>query len=137
MNIKTEKIFIETKKDEIFDITKKIENLLKISKLKEGNILIFSSATTCSLSLMEYEEGLLKDLKGVLEKIAPEDLKYFHNRFSEDNGKSHVKSTILGSSLTIPFLDNKLFLGRWQSIIFLELDTRNRRREIIVQFLGI
>jgi len=73
----------------------------------------------------------------MLSRIIPKDLKYGHEQMWHDgNGHSHVKASLVGPSITIPFVDRKLCLGRWQQVIFLELDTRSRDRELILQIIG-
>ncbi|MFH1125872.1 MAG: YjbQ family protein, partial [Candidatus Altiarchaeota archaeon] len=72
-----------------------------------------------------------------LERIAPSDVSYEHHKtWGCDNGKSHVRATLIGPSLTVPFRDKKLVLGTWQQIVFIELDTTNRERELFVQVMG-
>ena len=86
---------------------------------------------------MEFEPGLCKDFPSIMEKIAPKKYEYSHHRtWKDDNGRSHVKATIMGSSLAVPFLNKKICLGTWQQIIFFEWDTKKRKREIIMQFIG-
>ncbi len=132
-----EKIFLNTKKDgNIYDITKDVNNLLLNTDLKDGNITLFTLGSTCSISTIEYEKGVLKDFKNVFEKIVP-NIEYEHHKLqNDDNGRSHIKSTMMGPSLVVVFKEQKLLLGTWQQIAFFEWDTRDRRREIIVQIIG-
>ena len=119
------------------DLTKKISNFTKQSGLTQGNITIFVSGSTGSVTAIEYEPGLIKDFPDMLERIAPKNLDYGHEKTWHDgNGHSHVKASLVGPSLTIPFVNGKLCLGTWQQIIFLELDTRGRTRNLVMQIIG-
>jgi secondary thiamine-phosphate synthase enzyme len=123
-------------KCELTNITDRIEGFLKQSGLKEGSALVFSQHTTACIIIMEHEPGLIKDTKDFFSRIIPDD-DYHHNRLNnDDNGKSHLAATLLNQSLTVPFIDGKLALGRWQSIVFADFDTKPRERSIIVQLNG-
>lgn len=123
--------------NDIIDLTDKIQNIVLSSKLKNGLVNIFVPGSTGAITTMEYEPGLIKDLSRALARIAPSNIEYdHHKRWGDDNGRSHVKASIVGSSLTIPFENGKLLCGTWQQIVFLELDTRPRNRRVIVTVLG-
>jgi secondary thiamine-phosphate synthase enzyme len=93
--------------------------------------------STGALTTIEYEPGLLHDLPTALERVAPRETSYEHDkRWHDGNGHSHVRASILGPSLTVPFEDGKLILGTWQQIIFIELDVRARTRDLVVQIIG-
>lgn len=138
MNIVSEKITVRTKKEgDIIDLTSSIEEILSSIKLQDGIVTVFCTHSTGAISTIEYEPGLLKDVPEALERIAPKSIDYAHHQtWHDDNGRSHVKATLLGPSLTVPFIHGKLTLGTWQQIIFIELDTQGRDRQIILQFLG-
>ncbi len=138
MAIYQEYIEFSTKgENDVIDITKKVGNIVKRSGLREGLVNVFVIGSTAAISTMEYEPGLVYDLTSALSRIAPADIYYkHHERWGDDNGRSHVKATLIGPSLTVPFLDGKLVLGTWQQIIFIELDTRPRNRRILVTILG-
>ncbi len=122
---------------EIVDITNKIEKNLKESGLVEGVATLFSIGSTAGLTTVEYEPGLVKDLKSLFEKLAPEKSKYFHEEAWHDgNGYAHVRSSLLKTSLSIPFIEGKLIVGTWQQIVFIDFDNRSRRRKIVTQFIG-
>lgn len=122
---------------DIKDITPAVAKVVQESKLREGSAIIFTSGSTGAISTMEYEPGLLKDIPRALEKIAPSGTDYEHHKtWHDDNGRSHVRSTIIGSSLTIPFTDGKLVLGTWQQVVVMNLDTRSRSREVVIQVIG-
>lgn len=122
---------------DIVDITALIEEELKKSNLKEGQVLIFTAGSTAGVSTIEYEPNLIKDIKEALEKIAPQEKEYHHHlTWGDDNGSSHVRSTFLKTSLIVPFKEGRLLLGTWQQIVILDFDTRPRRRRFIIQFIG-
>ncbi|HKW05248.1 MAG TPA: secondary thiamine-phosphate synthase enzyme YjbQ [Nitrososphaerales archaeon] len=135
--IETRIIEIKTSgKDDIANITQDVQNMISGSKLKEGCAILFVQSTTSSLTIIEYEEGLLSDIPRALERIAPKSPDYAHERAWHDgNGHSHVRAAIIGPNLTVPFKEGKLMLGTWQQIVLCEFDVRPRRRTIIVQLL--
>ncbi len=105
--------------------------------MKTGIVCVFIPGATGSVSTVEFEPGLKKDIPQALERIAPSDIPYEHHKtWGDDNGRSHVRATIMGPSLTIPFSKGKLTLGRWQQIVAINLDTRTRNREIVIQIMG-
>ncbi len=136
--IKTYHLLINTKgKNEIIDITKDIKEFVSDSKMINGNVLVFVQGSTGALSTIEYEPGLKKDFPKFMEKIIPEKDYYFHNEtWGDGNGHSHLKATLIGPSLTIPFEQERLLLGTWQQIIFIEFDNKPHKRDIIVQVTG-
>lgn len=137
-NIITEYITLSSKgENEIIDITDEVRTKLNESKLKDGIVTIFVVGSTAAITTIEYEPGLQQDFPDMLERIAPKDSRYMHdNTWHDGNGHSHVKASLIGPSLTIPFVESELSLGMWQQIVFLELDTRGRNRKIIVQLIG-
>ena len=121
----------------MIDLTEKISNLVAKSGITNGIATIFVSGSTGSVTTIEFEPGLIHDFPEMLKRIAPKNLDYGHEKMWHDgNGHSHVKASLLGPSLTIPFIDSQLCLGTWQQIIFLELDTRSRNRDLILQVIG-
>ena len=129
---------LETKGySDIIDITSEIEEALKESKLRAGIISIICSGSTGALTTCEYESGLIEDLKRFFEKVIPENEAYHHNeRWGDGNGFSHVRASLIGPSLTVPFNEGKLNLGTWQQIIFIDFDNRSRSRKIHLQIMG-
>jgi len=124
--------------DEIKDITASIEQELAGTGLRDGIVTVFVPGATGAVSTIEYEPGLVtEDIPRALERIAPRDEAYGHDAAWHDgNGYSHVRATLLGPSLTIPFSGGRLTLGTWQQVIFLNLDNRARKRDIVLQILG-
>ena len=122
---------------DIIDITNDIQKIINKSKIKNGIACIFVPGSTGSVTTIEYEPGLKKDLPRALQKIVPKGEHYDHHEtWHDDNGHSHVRASLMGPSLTIPLKDGILIHGTWQQIVFVELDTRTRNRNIIVQIVG-
>lgn len=138
MKISSKEIVISTEGNcDIKDITDEVRKVLKDSKLKEGNCNVFSIGSTASVTTIEYEPGLLKDIPRILEKLIPVYAKYQHNdTWGDNNGHSHIRSAIIGTSLNIPFIKSELTLGTWQQIVLIDFDNRKRTRRIIVQLIG-
>ena len=138
MTVITKNIYVETKADvDLIDITSHVSAVLKSSGVKEGIATIFVPGATGSVSTIEYEPGLLKDIPKALERIAPSGIEYEHHKtWGCDNGKSHVRATFLGPCLVVPFINSKLILGTWQQIVFMDFDTKARKRKLIVQVMG-
>jgi len=119
------------------DITDRVQDLLGKAKPADGVAFLFVPGSTGALTTIEYEPGLISDFTAALERLVPRDLPYEHEKHWHDgNGHSHVKASLLGPDLAVPFQRRKLLLGTWQQIVFVELDVRPRDRTIIVQLIG-
>ena len=138
MTVKTRTIKIKSKgENDMIDITPETAKIIEESKIKDGIVTIFVSGSTGALTTIEYEPGLLKDFPNMLARIIPTDMEYGHEQMWHDgNGHSHVKASLLGPSITIPFNERRLLLGTWQQIVFIELDARGRTRNLILQIIG-
>ena len=138
LTISTESIKIQSKgENDMIDLTEKISDVVTKSGIANGSIIIFVSGSTGSITTIEFEPGLIQDFPEMLKRVAPKNLDYGHERMWHDgNGHSHVKASLLGPSLTIPFIDGQLCLGTWQQIVFVELDTRERTRNLVLQIIG-
>lgn len=138
MRIVTDEISLKTKGDtDIIDITPGVADKLAKNNLKNGTVTIFVPGSTGGLSTIEYEPGVVKDLKEAFEKVAPSSDRYAHDEaWGDGNGHSHVRASLLGSSLTVPFKEGRLTLGTWQQIIFCDFDNRSRQRRLILQMIG-
>ena len=134
----TKSIKIKSKGEtDIINITSLVEEAVAKSKVKDGTVTVFITGATGGITTVEYEPGLVKDLKDAFERIAPREGTYAHNlRWQDGNGFSHVRASLLGPSLTIPFSKGRLTLGTWQQIIFIDFDNRPRSRELVVQIAG-
>lgn len=123
--------------NDIIDITDKVSEIVRGSKVKEGICLISSPGSTCGITTIEYESELLKDFKEFLEKIVPSDKEYRHdNVWGEKNGFSHIRSALIKPFLTVPIEDGKLVLGQWQNLVLIDFDNRPREREISVKIIS-
>jgi secondary thiamine-phosphate synthase enzyme len=138
MKVITDKLTVSTKGfNDIIDITEQVQSILKKHQVKEGNVTIFVSGSTAGVTTIEYEPGLLKDLPEAFDRIAPMDKRYHHDsRWGDDNGYAHVRASILGASLTVPFSGGRLLVGTWQQIVLVDFDNRPRTRNIVVQIIG-
>jgi len=122
---------------DIIDITGKVTSAVDRSGIANGSVTAFCPGSTCSITTIEYEPGVIADLARVIEKIVPSNVPYEHDkRWGDGNGFSHVRAALLKPSITVPLLQQRLALGTWQQIVFLDFDNRARRREIIVQVIG-
>lgn len=122
---------------DIKDITPASQKFLKESKIQEGQATFFVTGSTAGITTVEYEPGLIKDLKEFYERIIPQDAYYHHEETWHDgNGFSHVRASLLKSSLTVPVVDGAMTLGTWQQVILIDFDNRSRSREVIFQVMG-
>jgi len=131
----TEGISVSTKgHTDIIDITSKVQSVVKKSKVKGGVANVFVSGSTAGLTTVEFEPGLMSDLTEAFQRIAPEGPTYAHDsRWGDGNGYAHVRSSLLGCSLSIPIIEGELALGTWQQIVLIDFDNRARERQVIVQ----
>ncbi len=138
MQIITKRINVSSKGNtDIIDLTSQAVQILQQSGLKEGQMTVFAPGATAAVSTVEYEPGLLKDIPEMLDKIAPQGPPYHHDQTWHDgNGHSHLRATLMGPSMTIPFENGALILGTWQQIILLDFDNRQRQRSIVCQLIG-
>ena len=122
---------------DIIDITDDIQNVISKSKIKSGIVCVFCPGSTGTITTVEYEPGLKKDIPRALQKIVPKGEHYDHHEtWHDDNGHSHVRASLMGPGITIPIKNGKVIHGTWQQIVFVELDTSPRSRNIIVQIVG-
>jgi secondary thiamine-phosphate synthase enzyme len=122
---------------DIQDITSPVAATVGKSRIKNGTVTVFCPGSTGSVTTIEYESGVLEDLKKAIERMVPSDIPYAHDRrWGDGNGFSHVRAALLGPSLTVPVSQGELALGTWQQIVFIDFDNRSRRRNIVVQVMG-
>ena len=138
MPVETKSFTISTQGDcDILDITPQVSRELSKAELSSGTATVFVAGSTCAVTTIEYESGVLSDLKDAFERMAPEAMHYAHNaRWGDGNGHSHVRASVLGPSLTVPFSENGPLLGTWQQIVLVDFDNRPRTRKVIVQIIG-
>ena len=138
MNVITKEIILKTKgENDMIDLSDDIAKELQSTKHQDGIVTIFTRHSTGAITTIEFEPGLQKDFPNMLKRLAPDDIFYEHeNTWHDGNGRSHVKASLIGSSITVPFQKQKLLLGTWQHVIFLECDIKGRDRKIIFQIMG-
>jgi secondary thiamine-phosphate synthase enzyme len=119
------------------DLTRAVSEIVEASGVKQGLANIFTPSSTSALTTIEYEQGALDDLRRALDQIAPPQGEYRHNlRWGDGNGHSHLRSALVGTSLSIPIRAGNLALGTWQQILFIDFDVRPRQRRILVTVYG-
>lgn len=138
MKVLTKTIHVKTKgQDDMIDMTENVSEVISASQIKQGIVTMFVVGSTAAITTIEYEPGLRKDFPKMLERIAPSDIEYDHQKMWHDNnGHSHIRASLIGPSLTVPFDNGNLMLGTWQQLVVVEMDTRGRDREIILQIIG-
>ena len=138
MNVITKIIQLKlSKEDDIIDVTKQTSDAVRESELNNGIVNVFVAGSTAAVTTIEYEPGLRYDFPKMLSRIAPKDIQYLHDEtWHNGNGHSHVRASLVGPSLTVPFSNGALLLGTWQQIVMLEMDTRPRERVLTIQILG-
>ena len=138
MNVLTRTIKIRSEgESDVIDVTNQLSNIVNESHFEKGIAIIFVSGSTAGVTTIEYEPGLVHDFPAMLSRVVPKNMKYEHdNTWHDGNGHSHVRASLIGPSLTIPIMRGKLTLGTWQQIVILEMDTRPRNRNVIVQIMG-
>lgn len=119
------------------DVTGKVASAVGRSGIRNGLVTVFCPGSTCSVTTIEYESGVIADLARVIEEIVPSNVPYEHDRrWGDGNGFSHVRAALLKPSVSVPLVGRKLALGTWQQVVLLDFDNRERKREVIVQVVG-
>ena len=122
--------------NEVINITEKVTEIVKNSKIKDGIAILFVVGATATITTIEYEPGLIKDIKETLEKIAPMNKDYHHEEAWHDgNGYAHIRASLMGPSLSVPFENGEISLGTWQQIVLIDFDNKPRNRKVIVKLL--
>jgi secondary thiamine-phosphate synthase enzyme len=137
--VKTKTLEIATKGNcDIVDITGEVHRAITNSGLTNGTVTVFNVGSTAGITTIEYEPGLVNhDINAAFEKVAPQHARYEHEEtWHDDNGHAHVRATMLGPSLVVPFCEQQLTLGTWQQIVLIDFDTRSRSRKVICQIIG-
>jgi secondary thiamine-phosphate synthase enzyme len=123
---------------DVICITEEIREVVRQSGLHDGTVTVFAPGATGAITTIEYEPGVVQDLQAVLDAVVPRDREWQHNMNNGDgNGHSHVRAGLLGPSLTVPFVDGGMTLGRWQEIVFCDFDARPRERNLVAQVMGV
>jgi len=123
---------------DVVDLTGQVATLVQGSAMENGTVTVFVPGSTAGVTTIEFESGVVGDLKQAFERLIPRNIRYDHDaRWGDGNGFSHVRASLLGPSLTIPFSAGRLLLGTWQQIVLVDFDNRPRDREVIVQVQGV
>ena len=138
MTVKTYTLQFPTRGNaHVVDVTGAVQKTIRESGLMAGIVALFVPGSTAALTTIEYEDGAIADFQRLFDEIAADDREYAHNaRWGDGNGHSHVRASLLGPSLTVPFVDGSLLLGTWQQIILVDFDNRSRQRAVIAQVMG-
>ncbi len=134
----TETISLQTKGNcDIADITSQVAQKVSDTDINSGTVTLFVNGSTAGLTTIEFESGVLSDFQDMWQRIIPRDMHYEHDRaWGDGNGHSHVRASLLGASLVVPFNNKRLTLGTWQQVILVDFDNRPRSRQIILQIIG-
>jgi len=136
--IRTSYFDIETQGDsDVLDITNRVSGELEKVGIKEGLATVFVTGSTAGITTIEYEPGLVEDIRSCFERLIPQGIRYHHeDTWHDGNGHSHVRSALLKTSFSVPFVNRKLLLGTWQQIVLIDFDNRPRKRRLVTQFVG-
>ncbi len=138
MTVVTEDITFQTKGNcDVVDITSQVARAVEQSGVCNGTATAFVVGSTAGITTIEYEPRLLSDFKNMWDRVIAQNIPYEHNKtWGDGNGHSHVRASMLGASLTVPFVGKRLTLGTWQQIIFVDFDNRPRSRKVLLQIMG-
>ncbi len=136
--VKTDWLEIQTKgHGDVIDLTSRVAEVVTQSKIGSGIVTVFVTGSTAGITTIEYEPNLIADLSEMFQRIAPEGIPYHHdNTWGDRNGYAHVRASLLGPSLVVPFNDGRLSLGEWQQTVLVDFDERPRKRTVVVQVMG-
>ncbi len=138
LRVATERLPVSTGPGmQVLDITEALAGKVRAIGACSGVLTVFVPGSTAALTTVEYEPGLVQDLRELFERLAPEGARYHHEeRWHDGNGHGHVRASLLGPSLSIPVVDGKMTLGTWQQVVFLDFDVPARDRELVLQYVG-
>jgi secondary thiamine-phosphate synthase enzyme len=136
--VHSEKLRLSTRgQGDAHDITRAVSAAVANAGIVDGIVTTAVVGSTAGITTIEFEPGAVADFNGLLEAIAPRTGHYQHHlQWGDDNGSSHVRAALIGPSITLPVIGGKIALGTWQQITLLELDTRAREREVVIQVMG-
>ena len=134
----TKQISLQSKGEcDIIDITPQVEQQVTEAGIDNGTVTLFVAGSTAGVTTIEYEPGLVSDFQNMWERNVPRNIPYDHDRrWGDGNGYSHVRASLLGASLVVPFNNKRLTLGTWQQIVLVDFDNRPRSRQIVLQIMG-
>lgn len=126
-----------TDQTDILDITRQAQEKLLQSRIENGSMTVFITGSTAAVTTIEYEPGVVNDLRRAIDRMAPRNIAYEHDqRWGDGNGYAHVRASLVGPSLAVPVRHKKLLLGTWQQIVVIDFDNRPRRRKVVIQIMG-
>lgn len=129
--------FSTTADTDVLDLTDAVESFVQGSGVEEGLLLVFVPGSTASITTIEYESGAVADLKKAVDRLAPRDIPYDHDRrWGDGNGYSHVRAALLGPSLTLAVHEGRLERGTWQQVVLCDFDNRPRQRRVLLRLVG-
>jgi len=134
----TQRITLKTKGQcDIIDITPQVAKEVTDSEVNSGTITLFIPGSTAGITIIEFEPRLISDFQAMWDRIIPKDIPYNHDRtWGDGNGYSHIRTSLLGTSLVVPFTNKILTLGAWQQVVLVDFDNRPRSREVVLQIMG-
>ncbi len=135
---RTGDITLETRGDgDVLDLTAQVSGVVSHSGVRSGLVAVAVVGSTAGITTIEYEPGLVADLRKAFERVAPAGVAYAHDqRWGDGNGHAHVRASLLGPSVTLPVVDGAVVLGTWQQVVLVDFDTRPRTRRVVIQVLG-
>jgi len=138
MQSRHEELTLETQgHGDVLDVTQHAQKVIDNAGMRDGLCTVFVAHSTCGMTTIEFEPGCVEDVNRVLEAITPADDRWAHNdRNADTNGHSHVRSALVGPSVTVPFTNGQLCVGVWQKVVCIDFDDRPRSRRLVVQLLG-
>ncbi len=136
--LSTRRVRVPTRgNNDVVNITDTVAGEVRASGIREGVATIFVLHSTAGLTTVEYEPGLVADLKEAFDRLVPAGIPYRHNLApGEDNGHSHVRASVLGPSIAVPIAGGQLLLGTWQQLVLVDFDVRPRTRDVVIQIAG-
>ena len=136
--IVTGRITLQTRGEcDVIDVTPQVAREVAASGVAGGTVTVFVAGSTAGVTTIEYEDGAVADFARLWDRIAPRDLSYEHDRrWGDGNGYAHIRASMLGCSLVVPFTEGRLLLGTWQQIVLVDFDNRPRSRQVVLQIMG-
>jgi secondary thiamine-phosphate synthase enzyme len=123
--------------NDVHDVTPKVTAVLSSANIQNGIVTVFVPGSTAGITTIEYEQGVVEDLKSAINRLIPQNMHYSHDaRWGDGNGFAHVRASLIGPSIAIPVVNGDLRLGTWQQIVVIDFDNRPRTRKICVSIVG-
>lgn len=136
--VTTHELSVQTRGDgDVLNLTGQLGSCVHRSGVTSGIVVVAVIGSTAGITTIEYEPGLVADIRTACDRIAPTGVAYEHDsRWGDGNGHAHVRASMLGPSVALPLVDGKMALGTWQQVVLVDFDTRPRTRHIVVQIMG-